>query len=258
MTLGERILLLIAKSPDGDDYCPEEPEWTLENALSLFVQEYSDFESLVTGKHVADFGCGYGYQSIALAMRYDCSGVGIDTNRRSLETAMNLAATNNVLETQLFFVDRITDEMKGRFDVVISQNSFEHFNDPVAILNEMKELLTESGKLLITFGAPWWAPYGSHMLFTDVPWINLLFSERTVMKVRSRFRHDGAERYEDVESGLNKMTIAGFERLVSSSGMTTEFRRYRCVKGMTLLGKIPILRELFINHVSVVLANAPQ
>ena len=37
MTLGERILLLIAKSPDGDDYCPEEPEWTLENALSLFL-----------------------------------------------------------------------------------------------------------------------------------------------------------------------------------------------------------------------------
>ncbi|CAN5864331.1 hypothetical protein BH24ACI4_BH24ACI4_08100 [soil metagenome] len=55
--------------------------------------------------------------------------------------------------------------------------------------------------------------------FTKLPWVNVLFSERTVMQVRARFRDDGATRYEEVVMGLNRMTIARFERLIRASGM---------------------------------------
>lgn len=44
---------------------------------------------------------------------------------------------------------------------------------------------TNPQSLLITFGCPWLSPYGSHMhFFTKMPWINVFFSETTVMRVR--------------------------------------------------------------------------
>jgi hypothetical protein len=74
------------------------------------------------------------------------------------------------------------------------------------VLDEMRLAACPGGCVLITFFEPWLSPYGSHMShFTRVPWINVLFSERTVMNVRSLFRSDGATRYEDVEGGLNRI-----------------------------------------------------
>jgi SAM-dependent methyltransferase len=257
MRIGERVLLLVSRPPGSEDYRSAESCCTIDNALWLLFREYPGFQKVVSGKRVADFGCGGGHQSVSLAAKYNCFVVGIDTNRKSLQKATNLAMSNSVPDTKLSFVERITDDMKGTFDAVISQNRFEYFNDPEAVLEEMRELMTKSGKLLITFGPPWLAPYGSHMhLFCKVPWMNILFSEKTVMRVRSYFRHDGATRYEDVESGLNKMTVGRFERIVSSSGLKIEYRKYGCVKGMNFLVKIPIVREFFANRVSVILVNA--
>jgi hypothetical protein len=120
----------------------------------------------------------------------------------------------------------------------------------------MKRLLAPGGVVMITFCPPWFAPYGSHMhFFTKVPWVNLLFSERTVMSVRSRFRADGAKRYEDVEMGLNRMTIRKFERIIAASGMTVAWRQYVCVKKLNALSRVPLVRELFINVASCVLVK---
>jgi ubiquinone/menaquinone biosynthesis C-methylase UbiE len=130
----------------------------------------------------------------------------------------------------------------------------EHYPEPAATLEEMRRLLKPGGRLLITFGPPWFAPYGSHMhFFCKVPWLNLLFTERTVMAVRARFRQDGAKRYEDCESGLNKMSVAKFERIIAEAGLKVEDRRYDCIKGLNFLGRLPLLRELFINHVTATL-----
>jgi hypothetical protein len=55
------------------------------------------------------------------------------------------------------------------------------------------------------------------------------------------------------------MSITKFENLVSSMGLDVLFRTYRCVKGLDFMSQFPLLRELFINHVSVILAmrNVP-
>lgn len=75
------------------------------------------------------------------------------------------------------------------------------------------------------------------------------------MKVRSNFRSDGATKYEEVESGLNKMSVTKFERIVANAKLTIDFRNYSCVKGFNFLGKLPLIRELFINHISCVLTK---
>ena len=253
-SVAERILISLSRDPRDDDYPASLERWTLDNALSLLSRQFPDFERAVSGQRVMDFGCGTGFQAAALALKQDCHVVGLDTNRKTLGQAIDLAMSHRVPEATLSFVDHLDDSLKGTFDVVVSQNSFEHFADPIQALDEMKTLVKESGRVFITFAPPWLAPYGGHMhFFCRVPWVHLIFPESTVMNVRSRYRKDGAKRYVEIESGLNRMTVGRFERIVAASGLRVEFKRFGCVKNMTLLGKIPHVREFFINSVSVVL-----
>jgi SAM-dependent methyltransferase len=180
--------------------------------------------------------------------------LGVDMNEACLKRARALADRLDLPRDRVAFVNGLPDDSRARFDVAISQNSFEHFPDPLLVLQELASALTPGGELLMTFGPPWLAPHGSHMhFFTWVPWVNILFSEATVMRVRSRFRNDGAVRYEDVEGGLNRMTVARFEHLIRESGFRLEWKRYQCVKGANVLQALPRLRELFINTVTCVL-----
>jgi SAM-dependent methyltransferase len=259
MGIGERILLLLSRAPEDNDYLQEDGEPDIDNALELLGRVLPNLPDLVSGRRVVDFGCGIGLQSIALVRKFGCAVVGIDANANTLGRAVENARKYGISSQSLSFSERILPDMLNKFDVVISQNSFEHFPDPSRVLREMASLLDSSGVLLITFGPPWYAPYGSHMhFFCKVPWINVLFTENAVMKARSHFRSDGAKRYEEVESGLNRMTIAKFESIVSSCDLRVEYRKYECVKRINWLSNVPFLREFFINHVTVVLSRGSR
>lgn len=256
MKIRERILFSLSRAPGDTDQFSVNGEATVENALNLLSRVYPNFDSIISGKRVVDFGCGLGNQSIALVRKYGCSVVGVDSNRRTLEQAIENAKAHSISPKELSFVENISADMMNGFDVVISQNSFEHFGNPSRVLDVMRSLLDARGVILLTFGPPWLAPYGSHMhFFCKVPWVNVIFPEDVVMKVRGHFRSDGAKRYEDVESGLNRMTIAKFEQIVSSSNLKIAYRNYECIKGIDLLGKLPLLREFFINHVTAILSK---
>lgn len=255
VSISERLLLWLSRSPEAADYSITNPVEEVDAALAVFQQEFSDFGGKLAGKRVADFGCGLGFQSIALVQQYGCSVTGIDSNPATLSDAIKHRNQLGISHKALTFCEGIQPEMLGEFDVVISLDSFEHFATPAAQLQEMGSLLKKDGIVLITFGPPWLAPYGSHMhFFCRVPWINVLFSESAVMKVRRRFRSDGAERYEDVESGLNRMTVGRFEAIVDASRMQSRYRHYACVRHVNCLSCLPLFREFFINRVSAELA----
>ena len=114
----------------------------------------------------------------------------------------------------------------------------------------MRNLLRLGAKVLMHFGLPWYAPYN---FFCPVPWPQLWFSEKTVLSVRRRYRQDGARRYEEVEGGLNKMSLAKFERIVRESGLEVERLKYTAVRQLHFLTKIPGIREFITNVVTVVL-----
>jgi SAM-dependent methyltransferase len=255
MRIGELILGTLSRAPSSEASAPVDPSYLPGEELAVLRREFADFSVLVAGKRVADFGCGTGEQAIALARDEGCDVVGIDSNPATLARAKARAA-GQPLKGSVRFVERVTRDLEGTFDVVISQNAMEHFPDPDHIVALMTRLVRPGGMLLVTFGPPWYAPFGSHMhYFCKVPWLNLLFSERTVMSVRSRYRSDGARRYVDVESGLNQMSLAKFERVVANAGVQMRHHHYGCVKGLDFLGKLPVVRELFVNQVSCVLAT---
>lgn len=260
MSIGEWILGALSRETGAGDYTEARQAWTLENALTRLRWAFPDFDERIRGRSVLDFGCGQGWQSLAMAQAGAASVLGVDNNPATLDTARSLARAQAapLPPDRLAFATDVPAERRGTFDVVLSKDSMEHFADPAAMLRLMRSALQPSGHVLITFGPPWYAPYGSHMhFFTRVPWVNLLFSEETVLRVRSRYRGDGARRYAEVESGLNQMSVRRFERLIAETGMHPVARNDYCVRGWSALGRIPLLRELFITNVSCVLSLTP-
>ena len=253
---GERVLLALSRDPGMSDYIPAHVKYTMENSLSLLCRVFPDFLSMIRGKRILDFGCGTGHQTVALALAGADFVVGLDMNLASLETACDLATELGV-SAKVKFIPEMTPHQRHGFDLVISKDSMEHYQEPVGALSAMIEAVHPTGRILITFGPPWLAPYGSHMhFFTKLPWVHLLFTEKTVLGVRKHFRHDGATRYEEVEGGLNRMTVARFEHLVQECGLKVIFRQDEYVKNLRSLGRVPGIKELFTNQVSCILAGS--
>lgn len=253
MTLAEKILLLLSREPKGSDN--KEEKENIDNTLSSLCSVFPGFIGMIQEKSVVDFDSGAPYQSTALAKSGAKAVLWLDENLTYLKESEKTATLFHVQE-KVSFANSIAENHKGRFDIVIS-NGMEHFPDPADILVQMRSLLKPDGLLLVNFGPPWLAPYGSHMqFFTKVPWVNVLFSEKTVMGVRSRFRNDGATRYQDAKFGIQKLTVAKFEQILSVSGLDILYQKYQYVKGMRILGKVPVIREFFINHLSYILKVA--
>jgi SAM-dependent methyltransferase len=249
--IGERILLTFSRSPGARDYPGGTEKTNLDNALEFLCKTVPGYLELFQNKTVLDFGCGHGWQAIAMAQRGARQVVGVDIVHAA--RAANNAAAHGCSDRTKFY-PAFPLELRGTFDMVLSCRSFEHFSDPAAVLGEMREAAVPGGLVVISFAEPWWSPTGSHMsFFTRVPWANLWFSESTLMAVRNRFRDDGATRLEEVAGGLNKMTLAKFERLIAASGMQEKFRRYYATKGLPLVTRIPLVREFLVSAVAAIL-----
>ena len=250
-TIAERILIRLSRPPaevvtGGSDH------WNSDNALSLLERVYPDLHEIVAGKDVLDFGCGQGWQAVALVRNGARSVVGLDIVPETLARARRLAEREGVTDQVLLYRD---PSPLVRADVVISQNSMEHFPDPLGALRQMRNLLRPNGVALVTFGPPWFAPFGHHChYFAPIPWLNLLFPERAVVRVRSRYVDDGATCFEEATGGLNRMTVGKFERLVREAGFSVERQTYDMVKGLPqTISRLPVVRELLVNRVSAVL-----
>ena len=262
MRLGERILLRLSRKPGSSEYAGATLKYTVDNALAFPLKTIPNLLDYVKDKTVLDYGCGPGFQAVALARQAAKSVVGVDINETWLERANALAAQHECSDRASFrhASDFLTDSShQGKFDVVFCCGSFEHFADSGKELANMSRMLKPGGKILITFAEPWLSPHGSHMdNFCKVPYINVFFSEKTVMAVRSRFKDDGATRYEEIRSGLNKMTLAKFERIVRDSGLRMEHRNYFATKNLPAVRKIPLLREFLVSAVTCILVKDEQ
>lgn len=210
-----KALRKLSRSPEASDYPGGTARTNIDNALEFIEKTLPDFRQRIAGKDVLDFGCGLGHQTVAMARAGARSVTGVDLPRSFLQTRWD-----ELRKLGLNNINFRTGEIADQFDVVISCSSFEHFSDPAMILGLMRDRVRPGGQVLITFAEPWFSPRGSHSDgWTQLPWVNLIFPEHVVMEVRRQYRSDGARHYEDVEGGLNRMTVAKFERLIAASGL---------------------------------------
>jgi SAM-dependent methyltransferase len=257
--LGERLLLALSRDPAGPDYPTTTAQYTLSNALDFVRKTVPDFTGLVLDKTILDYGCGPGWQAVAMHKQFGARRVlGIDINEDWLLHA-NMLAQHEGCTDAVTFSRKLPRDLYGNFDVAISISSFEHFDDPARHLRAMREAVRPGGLVVVTFAEPWLSHSGAHMVFfTKVPWVNVWFSERTVLRVRSRFRDDGATRYEEIRGGLNRMTLAKFERIIKMSGMSVQHLKFHSTKGLPLVDKIPLVREVLVSAATCILRGADE
>jgi SAM-dependent methyltransferase len=255
-TVSERILRRFCRRPDLPDNAGGTDNATIENALDFLVRTVPNFRELVEGNSVLDFGCGCGLQAAALARAWGADVVGVDLPRRTLLAEWDRLKSEYQLPNLTLTANLPSDRM---FDVVYSCSSFEHFDDPARVLEMMCDRVKPAGKLVITFAEPWYSNNGAHMDgFCRLPWVNLLFSERTIMNVRSIYRSDGARRFEEVEGGLNRLTVAKFERIIRNSSLHIEWLKMWPTRGLPLVTHVPVIRELLTSACSCVLSKKPH
>lgn len=213
-----------------------------DRALDFVLDTVPNFLESIRGKAVLDYGCGRGDQAIAMLRAGAARVVGYDPYPKFPADWQGV---------------QFTSEIPGeRFDVVLSCSAFEHFANPERELATMRDLT--GGVLIVTWAEPWYSNNGSHMGdFIRCPWVNLLFPESSVMLVRSLYRDDGATSYETCGLGgaVNRMTVARFERIVRGSGMDVKYLHHRATRGLPLVTRIPLLRELLVSACTCVLAE---
>lgn len=201
--------LLTYLSPNGEGPFPQgmPPVYRGKSKLEMLVGPSIWDE--IRDQVVLDFGCGRGEACVEVAQRGARRVIGLDINQDALAIARSNAEAGGVADRCTFV--RAWDEP---VDLILSVDSFEHFSDPAAILQTMRNLLKPSGSVVVSFGPTWLHPLGGH-LYSVFPYAHLLFTERALVNWRSRFKTDGARSIS--ESGLNRMTIRRFKRFVRDS-----------------------------------------
>jgi SAM-dependent methyltransferase len=251
------FLRFFCYSPPGKEMLDKDDALASESDPLGLLKHYfgNHFVQSVKNKVVLDIGCGEGIQVVGSVIGGAKKAIGVEVRpvfRRGEEWAKQLKIVDRVT----FALSPIQEIGKECVDVAISQNSFEHFMNPSQILNDVFYVLKRSGKFFITFGPPWLHAHGGHLTFmVRYPWAHLLFSEKTIMAVRKLFRNDNADRFDQVEGGLNKMTINKFKRSVKRSGFKLEQLSLTPVKGLIPLVKIQYIQEFFTTHISAILTK---
>jgi SAM-dependent methyltransferase len=245
-----KVLLAMCRSPETRDYPMSHVDYAQTKALDPMREVFPTVDRDIAGKRVIDFGCGKGYQAVGYALAGAASVVGVEI-LDSLVEQSRARVEEYGLGDRVWITKELNERIQG--DIIVSQNSFEHFTDPAGTLRLLKGSLAPGGRIYISFGPPWYSPAGAHMgFFCPVPWIQLVFSEKTILEARSFFRSDGAMSW--AEAGLGEMSIAKFERVVRNSGLKMSWVKYDCIKKMNFLQHLPVARELFINRVSCILS----
>jgi SAM-dependent methyltransferase len=122
------------------------------------------------GKRVADVGAGDGIIDLGLALKGEPAHlVGFDIVETDIAALRAYAAREGAAQTlpgNLEF--RVSEEVRipaedASFDIVVSWSTFEHVEQPVALLNEIKRILDPHGLLMIQVWPFFHSQHGSHL-----------------------------------------------------------------------------------------------
>ena len=123
------------------DYTKKEKLWRIKKIFS----KVSNKLNLDSNSNVLDIGCMQGFFLNFLKKKYACKVLGIETENYYLEKKINKL---DIIKTDLKEFSQ-NEKNYYKFDLIIMSHAFEHFQDPINLLNCIKKLLKDDGKCLI-------------------------------------------------------------------------------------------------------------
>jgi len=182
------------------------------------------------GKVVADVGCGDGVIDLGLVHRTDpIQLTGYDLRPTDVE-AMNRAAVAAGVQTSdgspalSFMTSDVTaiPAPDATFDVVFSWSVFEHVDDPVALLTEVRRILKPDGVFFLQLWPFYYSEHGGHLWMNyEEPFPHLTHSDREIeAHLKLRPATDPTRPADDEYRSLNRLTLDGLQRALIASRLT--------------------------------------
>ncbi|OQX84219.1 MAG: hypothetical protein B6D63_05065 [Candidatus Latescibacteria bacterium 4484_7] len=240
-------------------------EWEFESGKRL-IADYHRFLGFLGGKRILDIGCGYGGKTLA----YSESGAeayGVDIVPGNIAGAVEYSKRFPEITPPRFILASadLLPFADSTFDLVIANDSMEHFSNPEKALHEITRVVKEGGYVVLFF-TPWSSPLGSHLYdLLKTPWCHLIYPDwlkeellRIVLDARGeRDPSAGAARLMgEYRSELNRITISQFNGIVSRiPDIKNVYREYRPLRFEWLrpFVKLPFVGKFFVNTVVSVL-----
>jgi SAM-dependent methyltransferase len=222
----------------------------------------------LTGKAVLEVGSGLGFLTAHLAHLGPSGVLGVDIWEPRVALAARKVAERFPQLSNVSFTATPTDQMPGEalFDVIVSQNTFEHVGDVDAVLASFKRLLKPGGAAYIGFSPLYHSPFGDHGELrapVRLPWLHLIAGKKRVIAAYNRANGEAVTTL--AECGFNGLKPADFRAAFARSGLQIESLRINPTEGpvkraamriFALLAKLPGLEPLFTTGIYVVLRKA--
>lgn len=235
-------------------------------ASRFLIPTLTDWSITLQGKRLLEVGCGDG-GCAAEFHRAGCLVTAVDIDDR----LVNIASALNREEGLKIgtYVGDVCDPNcggmdEGPFDIVVLRDVVEHLEELVTAFRNISARLTSDGVIFVVF-PPYYSPYGAHQQILPrktigfVPYNKLPYIQLLPDKLfHAITKGDAKPNHEVARLRKIRLTIRKFERHTHSAGLTisrdkfylsrpTYSLRYGVpVVGASVLGRIPLLREILV------------
>src|SRR4030095_10513624 len=147
----------------------------------LGAAPWSDY--LGEGATMLDIGCYLGGKTVRWLERYRGAEIhGIDIHPEFISVAESFARLHNAkAHFKVNFAEQL-DFPDGFFDIILSENTFEHVRDIRKVMEECSRVLKDRGLLAVVFPG-FWGPVSHHLnLVSSTPCLHWFFKYPSLMK----------------------------------------------------------------------------
>lgn len=260
----QKMLHLMSKKGRYADHLVFNNEAFFQKGLASSAEFFKRFKGQIDlkNKTILDIGCGLGPTCYYAVLNGAAKAVGVDIRPEDIKFAQSKISEYTNCRDKVEF--KLLEDLNSmQFDIVLSKDSFEHYQDPERFMSVLKSYLKPHGKMIIGFSPFWKSPYGAHTSsLSRWPWIHVIFPESIVLSELRRYFENDTITYENWASGLNRMTTHRYLRIIQENDLQIEYIKFnvsslfkaRCAlaffNGLRLL---PGLKEYFTVNVYSVL-----
>jgi len=200
-------------------------------------------------RRLLEVGCGHGLAATILQQ------AGFEVTANDVVNILDPAAHQAGVRFLEGDVCRGLSYPGAAFDLVFSVNSFEHFDDPAAALDEMLRETRPGGLIYLTFDPLYYSPWGLHAVRRlGFPYPQILFPETTIQRFVDEKAAEIAETYDPtsdkthISPPLNRWTVEQFRQIFRQRRGALKMIAYTERTALQVLGIVAAHAGLFKAH----------